>query len=101
MVFAIIYKWKVTQGKEKEFERLWRESTLIIMKEYNSLGSSLHKTTDGYYMAYARWPKLTMWNKMMKEYDSTEEINDFWEKYVREVQDPIILQLIDDKLKLK
>jgi heme-degrading monooxygenase HmoA len=99
MVVAVIYKWKVTKGKEKEFEKFWNESTLTIMKTYSSLGSSLHKDSQGNYVAYARWNKIEQWKKMTEEYESTEEIESFWLKHVKQLQDPIILQLINDKLK--
>ncbi|WP_420213798.1 antibiotic biosynthesis monooxygenase family protein [Janthinobacterium fluminis] len=53
---AIYFRWKVTSGREREFERAWLELTQLIRDERGGLGSRLHRCADGHYFAYAQWP---------------------------------------------
>ena len=53
--FAVIYKWKLKAGTEVDFIEAWEEVT-IALRERGSLGSRLHKSHDGYWIAYAQWP---------------------------------------------
>ena len=98
MVFAVIYRWGITPGLEKEFERIWKESTQTIYSTFGSLGSSLHKAENGEYVAYARWPDKKSWERMIRDYDSTPEIEKFWEGHVKELAKPVCLELLIDLL---
>ena len=98
MVFAVIYRWKVTSGQEAKFERIWGASTQIIYSTFGSLGSSLHRDEHGEYVAYARWPDKKSWERMVNDYESTTEIEEFWERNVREIAPPMCLDLRLDLL---
>ena len=101
MTLAVLYTWKITSGKEKDFEKHWLESTQIIYQYYGSLGSSLHKQPDGTYLAYARWKNKADWQKMADAYEATLEIETFWKNNVQEIKQPQWLELTVDFLQIK
>ncbi len=98
MVFAVIYRWKVTSGQEAKFERIWKESTKHIYVHFGSLGSSLHRDEHGEYVAYARWPDRKLWERMVNDYESTPEIEEFWKRNVKDIGKPICIDLLEDLL---
>ncbi|GAA2069980.1 hypothetical protein GCM10009801_20320 [Streptomyces albiaxialis] len=55
-MFAVIYKWRLKQGKEEQFIASWRRMTTAIHESCGSYGSRLHRADDGTWVAYARWP---------------------------------------------
>jgi heme-degrading monooxygenase HmoA len=55
-MYVAFYRWRLNQGQEAEFSRLWHEGTLLFRTEQGALGSRLHKAEDGTYFAYAQWP---------------------------------------------
>ncbi len=46
---------------EEDFRRAWSEMTKLILKECGSLGSRLHRSEDGSWIAYAQWPSREQW----------------------------------------
>ncbi len=55
-MFVIVYRWRLKPGYEAQFERDWRDITLLAREKYGSGGSSLFKAHDDSYVAIARWP---------------------------------------------
>ena len=55
-MFAVIYRWRLHQGKEQQFASAWHRMTAEIHKRCGSYGSRLHRADDGTWVAYARWP---------------------------------------------
>ncbi|MBO1331349.1 antibiotic biosynthesis monooxygenase [Streptomyces sp. VRA16 Mangrove soil] len=55
-MFAVIYRWRLHEGKEQQFTAGWRRVTLAMHKHGGSYGSRLHQVDDGTWVAYARWP---------------------------------------------
>jgi hypothetical protein len=97
-MFAVIYHWRLKDGaSEAEFRKFWHEGTIKIYKERGSLGSSLHKLSDGTFLAYARWPNKADWQKMMNETSKTSGNK----QYVESVEEPLELELLDDLLQTK
>ena len=60
-MFAVIYTFKVKPMFDSEFQEFWHEGTLRIRQERNSLGSRLHKVSDGQFVAYAQWHSRDDW----------------------------------------
>ncbi len=66
-MFAVIYRFRVTKGKEDDFLSSWKELTGMLIQYEGGLGSRLHKTKEpGEYIAYARWPDRSMWAQQPK-----------------------------------
>ena len=59
-MFAVIYKGHVHQGVEAEYKRLWRQIAQYFIEHRGALGSCLHKTAEGEWVAYSRWPDKAM-----------------------------------------
>src|SRR5271156_5423842 len=60
-MFCVIYQWKVKHEKEEEFRDTWRTITEAIFLQHGALGSRLHKSDDGTWIAYAQWPDRDRW----------------------------------------
>jgi heme-degrading monooxygenase HmoA len=60
-MFAVIYHFNVKRGQEVLFEASWAALTDLIYCHENSLGSRLHKSKEGKYIAYALWPDQETW----------------------------------------
>lgn len=58
-MYAVLYRWRVEDEKAADFVRQWELATAAIRDRCGSFGSRLHRTEDGEWMAYARWPDLT------------------------------------------
>ena len=65
-MFAVIYRWRVIPGLEAQFEQGWRAGTQRIAAEFGGLGSRLHRSDDGAFIAYAQWPDKAAWEKAMQ-----------------------------------
>ena len=54
-MFIAIYKWRVKPALEKQFIDSWAEVTALYREMPGSLGSRLHKGSDGLWYGYAQW----------------------------------------------
>ena len=64
-MFAAIYAWKAIEGREERFRAGWRRVTEAFLAEHGSLGSRLHRSADGRFVAYALWPDEATWKRAM------------------------------------
>lgn len=55
-MFAVIYQGKIPVENEREYRRLWTMIADYFIAQRGALGSRLHKTVDGEYLAYSCWP---------------------------------------------
>lgn len=62
-MFAVVYKFDVKPSCERQFEKNWHDMTVEFREIHGGLGSCLHKTDEGKYLAYARWPDRETWAK--------------------------------------
>lgn len=53
---VVLYRWRLHPGSEPSFVAAWSRVTEILRSEGGSLGSRLHKGSDGLWYAYAQWP---------------------------------------------
>ena len=56
--FIVLYRWRLIEGSEQSFTQAWTTITEIL-KTRGSLGSRLHKSSDGLWYGYAQWPSAT------------------------------------------
>ena len=54
--FAVIYQGYVKSGRELEYREAWRLVARYFVEQRGAIGSCLHRTTDGMWLAYSRWP---------------------------------------------
>ena len=61
--FAVIYRWQLHPGMERQFQQAWERATPLLMRQRGALGSCLHKAEDGTWVAYAQWPSKLAWEQ--------------------------------------
>lgn len=54
--FAVIYRFYLDETKEQEYVTNWNKVASYFMQERGAIGSTLHKTNEGYWLAYSLWP---------------------------------------------
>lgn len=55
-MFAVIYQSYIKPDAEIEYQTLWKLIATYFIKHRGALGSCLHKTENGIWVAYSRWP---------------------------------------------
>ena len=55
-MFAVIYQGYLKSGKEKEYQEAWNKVARYFVDQRGAMGSCLHRTSDGLWIAYSRWP---------------------------------------------
>ena len=55
-MFAVIYRAYIKLDKEDEYQNSWRIVADYFINHRSALGSCLHKSDDGMWIAYSRWP---------------------------------------------
>lgn len=55
-MFAVIYRGFVFLDREKEYQKAWRQVADYFVTHCGALGSSLHKSDEGEWIAYSKWP---------------------------------------------
>jgi len=62
--FTVLYKWKVSVGREADFLKIWKDLEASTKQLYPTyLGARLHLDSDQYMTAYAVWSTKTDWEK--------------------------------------
>ena len=97
-MFSVIYKWKLKEGQEDTFREGWREVTKFFYENYNSKGSRLHKSDDGFYIAYAQWPDQETWTKDKKFPDEYNTYFKMMNDSLEQGFPPVLLNVTDDLL---
>jgi hypothetical protein len=60
-MLAVVLEFDIIDGMEDEFRKSWIETTEIIYRNFGSLGSRLHRSDNGKFIAYAQWPNLSVY----------------------------------------
>lgn len=98
-MFTVIYSFKVKPGEEQDFEKAWRDLTVLIYKYEGSLGSRLHKQNEINYIGYAQWPdKITWVNSGSKMPQMSKDIRKKMRESCEEIETLFELEVIDDLL---
>jgi hypothetical protein len=54
-MIVFLYRWRIRPGFERQFIDSWSEITAYYRENAGSLGSRLHKGSDGLWYGYAQW----------------------------------------------
>lgn len=74
-MFAVIYQGYLKPGRENEYQEAWSKVAQYFIEYRGAIGSCLHKTSDGLWVAYSRWPdKETRDNSWPGENAPSEEL---------------------------
>lgn len=55
-MFAVIYQLYLKPGREADYQAAWHAVAIYFKTHRGALGSCLHRTADGRWIAYSRWP---------------------------------------------
>jgi len=55
-MFAVIYRGYVKEGREGEYREAWNKVARFFVERRGAVGSCLHRTSEGLWVAYSRWP---------------------------------------------
>ena len=55
-MFAVIYRGFVKLDSEAQYQHYWKRIATYFVNERGALGSTLHKTNEGMWVAYSKWP---------------------------------------------
>lgn len=55
-MFAVIYRGYLKKGREADYQMAWNTVATYFLEKRGAIGSCLHRTSDGSWVAYSRWP---------------------------------------------
>lgn len=55
-MFAVIYRGYLKEGREADYRKAWNLVAEYFIQRRGALGSCLHRTPEGLWLAYSRWP---------------------------------------------
>lgn len=74
-MFAVIYQGYLKPGRENEYKEAWGQVARYFIECRGAIGSCLHKSSEGLWVAYSRWPdKKTRDNSWPGEKAPSEEL---------------------------
>jgi quinol monooxygenase YgiN len=97
--FYVIYRWKLIPGKEDQFVAAWQTMTEEIRAHAGGLGSRLHESDDGTWVAYAGWPSREAWETADVKTGAAEQAARQMGDAVDDRLDPILLEPVADLLR--
>ena len=98
-MFIALYRWKVKEGREKQFQEGWHRRTGEIYRHCGSLGSRLHRAEDGTWVAYAQWPDRRTYDKAQSIPVIDAEARMLLRESIEEAYPDIYMNVIDDLLR--
>ncbi|HRH43475.1 MAG TPA: antibiotic biosynthesis monooxygenase [Pyrinomonadaceae bacterium] len=96
-MFIVLYRWKIKPEKEGQFIKAWSEVTAYFLKNWDSLGSRLHRGNDGVFYAYAQW-KTAADRENAFENAVKSSAGEQMKEAIEESFEPIILEKLSDYL---
>ena len=63
-----------------------------------ALGSRLHQSEDGYWVAYAQWPSRAVWQRSRDQEPIDPEAAEVMQEAITEALEPILLTPLSDFL---
>jgi len=97
-MYIALYRWKLKPGKEAQFREAWSEVTRAIRENCGSLGSRLHSSEDGTWVAYAQWPSKEVFQKKRSLGETVEAARKRMREAVEENLPDLYLTDTDDFL---
>ena len=64
--FAVLYRWRLREGAEPAFIEAWSRVSDLLRSQRGSLGSRLHRGSDGLWYSYAQWPSAEVREKSQR-----------------------------------
>ncbi len=98
-MFIVLYSWQIKAEKESEFIEAWSEITKVYREKYDSLGSRLHRGSDGIWYSYAQWKSAEhRIQAFTSESNNISESSKNFRQAIRETLPEIELEIASDYL---
>ena len=97
-MFVALYRWKVKEGRARDFREGWRQRTKEIYRQAGSLGSRLHQAEDGTWVAYAQWPDRQTYDAAQNVPVIDSEARTMFRESIEEAYPDIYMNVADDLL---
>ena len=96
--FAVLYRWRLRAGSEASFQEAWARVTKALRRERAALGSRLHRSEDGFWVAYAQWPSREAWEHSRQAGAVDQAAARSMAEAIEESLEPILLRPCADYL---
>ena len=90
--FCVVYRFKIRPGSEDRFRQGWTRMTEVIRDQRSGLGSRLHLSDDGWWLAYAQWPDRETWDRSQQSETADAEAQQMMSDAIEERMPPILLE---------
>ena len=97
-MFAVLYRWRIKEGKKDEFRQAWRNATEAIYRHKGSLGSRLMRAEDGDFYALAQWPTRDAWLARSQPTEADPAASQQMRDAIEQAHAPVELEVVDDLL---
>jgi hypothetical protein len=98
-MFVVLYRWRVDPKFEQQFVENWSARTAYLQEKYDSLGSRLHRGSDGIYYGYAQWKSIEQRERAFEsESSNTSESVEKMREAIEESFPEIALETVSDYL---
>ena len=97
-MFCAVYRFNVRPGLEEQLEDSWAKLTDLIYEHEGSLGSRLHRTPDGVYIAYAQWPARETWENASSLPPEADPVRRAMREACESIETVYELEVVDDRL---
>jgi DNA-binding cell septation regulator SpoVG len=84
-MFAVIYRAYLKTDKENQYQEYWKTIASYFVNERGALGSTLHKTAEGMWVAYSKWP-----DKRTRDASWPSNKNSINKEFPLEIQEAIL-----------
>jgi hypothetical protein len=95
---TVLYRWKLKEGAGERFAAAWTAVTEHYLSNFGSLGSRLHKGSDGVWYAYARWPSEEARQNAFLSRDMDDSANEMAD-CIAERFPEVFLDIVSDRLR--
>jgi len=98
-MFVVLYRWRVDPNLEQQFVENWSARTAYLQEKYDSLGSRLHRGSDGICYGYAQWKSAEQRRQVFEsESGKVSESVEKMREAIKESFPEIELEVVSDYL---
>ncbi|MBA3786790.1 MAG: antibiotic biosynthesis monooxygenase [Acidobacteria bacterium] len=98
-MFVVLYRWRIRPNLEQQFVENWSARTAYLREKYDSLGSRLHRGSDGIWYGYAQWKSAEQREQVFNaESNTVSETSQKMREAIEESLPEIQLEITSDYL---
>lgn len=96
-MFVVLYRWRIKPDLESQFAESWSEISAYYRAHFGSLGSRLHRGSDGLFYSYAQWKSAEQReDSFASEVSAVSEAGRRASEAIEESFPEIILEIVSD-----